>query len=141
MRRITSHHDGHGRMEQIIVLATDEPAQAPNSSSHRYEFFYRPSPYQTCVPGGDPETVQEPDIPLGVIQFQQGPFDDPTSIRGVLTNAVLAAVMDHLEGFQAGPLSSRETTLTITKLQEAIFWNRLRADRRAQRGVLGTMEK
>jgi hypothetical protein len=142
VKRITAHHDGHGRMEQIIVLATDEPATEPpgNSSHHRYEFFYRPLAYQTCAPGEDPVTVQEPDVPLGVIQFQRGPFDAPGSTSGVLLNAVLAALVDHLEGFQAGPLKSRETALTITKLEEAMFWNRSRADKRAAAGVLGTME-
>lgn len=145
MKQITTHHDGHGRMEQIVVLAADEPATEPpgNSSHHRYEFFFRPAPYQHFPngPDGDPETMQEPDIPLGVIQFQRGPFGADGSTQGVLLNAVIAALVDHLEGFQCGPLANRETALTITHLQEAMFWNRHRADQRAQRGVLGSMSK
>ena len=135
MKRVTLHHDGHGRMERLLVLATDEPATEPpgNSSHHRYEFFYRPP---AMASGSEP-----PDESLCFLQFQRGPFDAEGSTRGTLGAAVLAALIDHFQGFQAGPLASRENALVITKLQEALFWMRERADDRARRGVLGTMGK
>lgn len=142
MKRITAHHDGHGRMERLIVLATDEPATEPpgNSSHHRYEFFARPVPESdTGDTSGEP--CQEPDVPLCFLQFQRGPFDAEGPTPGTLGAAVLAALIDHFQGFQAGPLASRETALAITKLQEALFWLRERADQRAARGVLGSMSK
>jgi hypothetical protein len=133
MKAITSHHDGHGRMERLIVLATDDPATDPpgNSSHHRYEFFQRPPAL------GD---SQAPDIPVATIQFQRGPFDDPDSTPGTLSNAVLAALIDHLQGFQDGQLKNRHTALAITKLEEAAHWLRARADERAAAGTLGTMK-
>lgn len=135
MKRITLHHDGHGRMEQLIVLATDEPATEPpgNSSHHRYEFFYRPAAGE----GG----TQEPDQPICFLQFQRGPFDAPGSTRGVLSAAVIGALIDHHLGFQSGALATRENALVITKLEEALALIRERADDRARRGVLGTMGK
>ncbi len=138
MKRITSHHDGHGRMERLLVLATDEPATEPpgNSSHHRYEFYGLAAPK-------DGDRFDSGDIGpvLAVIQFQRGPFDADGSTPGTLGAAVLAALIDHFQGFQAGPLASRETALAVTKLQEALFWLRERADQRAARGVLGSMSK
>jgi hypothetical protein len=127
-------------MERLLVLATDEPATEPpgNSSHHRYEFFQSgketPGPYDVA------DGVQ-PNPPLCFLQFQRGPFDAEGSTPGTLSNAVLAALIDHLQGFASGPLANRETSLAITKLQEAAFWLRARADERAARGVLGTMGK
>ncbi len=142
MKRITLHHDGHGRMERLLVVATDEPATEPpgNSSHHRYEFFYRP-PKESDT--GDTSGGPDQDVvgPLCFLQFQRGPFDADGSTVGTLGAAVLAALIDHYQGFQAGPLASRENALVITKLQEALFWMRERADERARRGVLGTMGK
>lgn len=134
MKKIITHHDGHGRMEDLRVYATDEPATEPpgNSSHHRYEFL---------VAGTDPDTGGQADWPCGYLQFQRGPFGAEGSTPGTLTNAVLAALVDHLQGFQSGPLASRENALVITKLQEAMFWARERADDRARRGVLGSMAK
>jgi len=139
VKRITLHHDGHGRMERLLVLATDEPATEPpgNSSHHKYEFFSVPEGYVvTTAADAFLKTT-----PVAQIQFQRGPFDAPGSTPGTLSAAVLAALIDHHQGFQSGPLASRENALVITKLQEALFWMRERADERARRGVLGTMGK
>ena len=151
MKRITAHHDGHGRMERLLVLATDEPATEPpgNTSHHRYEFFSLASNSADSV--NAQVSVEEiakligPQVfdlaPVATIQFQRGPFDAEGSTPGTLGAAVLAALIDHYQGFQAGPLASRETALAITKLQEALFWLRERADERARRNVLGSMQK
>jgi hypothetical protein len=142
VKRITLHHDGHGRMERLLVLATDEPATEPpgNSSHHRYEFYSVAEPLSDSdVPAyyADDSKV----YPVARIQFQRGPFDAEGSTPGTLSAAVLAALIDHHQGFQGGPLASRENALVITKLQEALFWMRERADDRARRAVLGTMGK
>jgi hypothetical protein len=146
MKRITGHHDGHGRMERLLVLATDEPATEPpgNTSHHEYHFFAATSAEGAAEAtkvfergGVNPVAAEQ----LCYLQFQRGPFDAPGSTPGTLGAAVIAALIDHYQGFQAGPLASRETALAITKLQEALFWLRERADERARRAVLGTMEK
>jgi hypothetical protein len=126
-------------MERLLVLATDEPATEPpgNSSHHKYEFFVVPAGYEvTTAADAFMKTT-----PVAQIQFQRGPFDTEGSTPGTLGAAVVAALIDHCQGFQAGPLATRENGLVITKLQEALFWMRERADDRARRGVLGTMGK
>ena len=145
MKRITSHHDGHGRMEKLLVLALDEPATEPpgNSSHHLYGFVQ--APY--ALPGVTGEQLAERigEVyswdQVGKIQFQRGPFDQPGSTPGTLTTAVIAALVDHLEGFQKGPLANRETALAITHLEIAMWAIRSRADKRAAAGTLGTMGK
>lgn len=146
MKRITNHHDGHGRMERLLVLATDEPATQPpgNSSHHQYTMFLCPTAEAADKASigafeGSRETFDA--IPVAHIQFQRGPFDAEGSTPGTLGAAVIAALIDHFQGFQTGPLATRENALVITKLQEALFWQRERADERARRGVLGTMAK
>ena len=135
-------------MERLLVLAVDEPATEPpgNASHHRYEFILLSEPAANAVAPGVGQILSLGEVraigkSVGEIQFQRGPFDADGSTPGTLSNAVLAALIDHLQGFQGGPLANRETALAITKLQEALFWLRARADERAARNVLGTMEK
>ena len=132
-------------MEKLLVLATDEPATEPpgNSSHHRYEFFSVPQPVDSSV---SLDAIKEglergQGVSVGVVQFQRGPFDQPGSTPGTLSTAVIAMMIDHLEGFQKGPLASRETALAITHLEIAMWALRSRADKRAAAGTLGTMEK
>ena len=99
---------------------------------HRYEFFRHPD---GAAPG------EAATINVGVLQFQQGPRFDPSSIPGVITVAVLAALIDHHEGFQRGPFPSEENKMVIAHLKEAMRHLRNRADERAARGVLGKAEK
>lgn len=143
MKRITLHHDGHGRMERLLVIATDEPATEPpgNSSHHKYEFGVVKEPLATDADAFAYYADDSKFFTVGMLQFQRGPFDMEGSTPGTLGAAVLAALIDHCQGFQAGPLATRENALVITKLQEALFWMRERADDRARRGVLGTMGK
>ena len=152
MKRVTSHHDGHGRMERLLVLATDEPATQPpgNSSHHHYAFYVLREPLSELVEFtrvGDNDDLYFGSLvgrklePVAILQFQRGPFDTEGSTPGTLANAVLAALIDHLEGFQNGPLKNRETALAVTKLEEALAWLRARADKRAAAGTLGTMAK
>jgi len=146
VKRVVTHHDGHGRMERLIVLATDEPATEPpgNTSHHRYEFY--------SVAGnvaGSFDVLDDPQAvvklyglePVASIQFQRGPFDAEGSTPGTLSNAVLAALIDHLKGFMGGPLADRYTAIAVTNLEQASWALRARADERAARGVLGSMNK
>ena len=71
------------------------------------------------------------------LKGEKGARGEATSVAGLTSASVMAALIDHLQEFQDGPFPSRETALTITKLQEALFWERHRADLRAARGVLG----
>jgi len=77
------------------------------------------------------------DVPLAVIQFQCGPRNGPDSEDGVTHTSVIALLIHQLECFQKGPLPSRETTLLITKLEEALDLCHRRSRDRYARGVLG----
>ena len=128
MRRITTHHDGHGLTEDIIILAG---GAGPGGASHDY--------IVQVATGHDEYGLTYTEV--GRIQFQCGPRAEAGSIPGLLDSALLAIVADRMESFQAGPYPSRESALTLTKVQEAMHWLRHRADERGRRGVLGTNQK
>jgi len=123
-RELIDHHDGHGLTESIKILA-DEPG--PGGASHRYLI-------QVEAPDGQKFAV-------GEIQFQKGPRNVEGSTPGVVESALLAIVVDRMRSFNSGELRNRQNALVQTKCEEAIHWLRDRADERARRGVLGTMNK
>lgn len=78
---------------------------------------------------------------VGAIQFQNGPRKDTNSISGVLDSDLLEIVRDRLKAFQKTELATRENACAITHIEEALMWMNKRVEDRAERGVLGTMEK
>jgi len=68
--------------------------------------------------------------------FQNGEIAG--GVNGLTNEALLAVILDRLEGFQAGELRCRENALAITKIEEAVHWLRHRTDGRERRGVEGT---
>lgn len=75
------------------------------------------------------------------IQYQCGPRNEEGSTHGILDQDLLEIVRHRLQCFQAGPYATRENALALTHIEEALMWMSKRADDRAERGVLGTMEK
>lgn len=116
MREITTHHDGHGLAEKIILTADD--VNDTNKASHLY------------VAKIDGKEVLR-------IQFQEGPRDEPGSTPGVLDSVLLAIIEDRMNGFNAGPFSDRLNAIVATNAQTARLFLKERADQRARRGVLG----
>lgn len=123
-RNIDLHHDGHGLNESITIEA--DPV-GPGNASHRYTLY-------VGAPDSDNQLV-------GKIQFQEGPRNVAGSKAGVTEAALLAVLIDRLQGFQAGPYACRENAIQLTKLEEVLHWTKARADARAKRGVLGTYNK
>ena len=78
---------------------------------------------------------------IAEIQFQEGPRNEECSIAGVLDQDLLEIVRNRLQAFQAGPYATRENAYALTHIEEALMWMAKRADDRAERGVLGTMQK
>jgi hypothetical protein len=115
VRTVDLHHDGHG-LNESIVIETDQPDQS--GAAHRYRLLINGKR-------------------VASIQFQQGPRNEPGSFPGVTEAALLAVLIDRLQGFQSGPYSCRENALQLTKLEETLHWTKHRADARARRGVLG----
>jgi len=119
MRTIDLHHDGHGLNESIVIQADD---LGTDGASHLYELSIN-------------------DKPIAYIQFQRGPRNVTGSTPGATEAAILAVLIDRLQGFQAGEYRCRENAIQITKLEEALHWTKARADDRAKRKVLGTNAK
>lgn len=62
--------------------------------------------------------------------------------EGVFSETLIMAVKTYLEKVNApGPLSTRETSMAITKLDEALLWMQKRSDDRKRRQVQGTYQK
>lgn len=84
---------------------------------------------------GSPATVTDEDDYL-YIKFQCGPVLG-AGINGTTIEAVIAVLVNRLQGFQDGPFKCRENALAITKLEEAKMWLRHRTEDRESRGVEG----
>ncbi len=74
--------------------------------------------------------------PLLAVNFQNGPIGEH-GVNGVTQEILLAIVIDRLRSFQAGPFSSRENALALTKIEEALHWLQQRTLDRMRRGVEG----
>ena len=83
----------------------------------------------------------QPEEVLLKIRFQEGPRKDPASTSGVLETDLLEVVRSRLQFFQDGEYRTRENACALTHIEEALLWLAKRADDRAERGVLGTINK
>lgn len=74
------------------------------------------------------------------IVFCKGNKEDPTALRqeGVFTETLLQTAKEYLENVNVGSLASRETSMAITKIDEALMWLNKRAEDRKLREVQGT---
>jgi hypothetical protein len=77
------------------------------------------------------------------ILFCKGNKDDDTVFRqeGVFTETLIQTAKAYLERVNVGELASRDTSMVITKLDEALMWINKRAEDRKLRGVQGTYQK
>lgn len=77
------------------------------------------------------------------LRFCKGNKEDDTTFRqeGFFTETLISAAKKYLEENNVGELASRETSMVITKLDEALLWIGKRAADRAARGVQGTYQK
>jgi len=78
-----------------------------------------------------------------MIDFCKGNKEDESVPRqeGFFTETLIAVAKKYLEENNVGDLATRETSMAITKLDEALMWIQKRADDRAIRGVQGTYQK
>jgi hypothetical protein len=77
------------------------------------------------------------------IVFCKGNKEDSTVLRqeGVFTETLIQTAKQYLEAVNVGEMSSRETSMAITKLDEALMWINKRAEDRRLRGVQATYQK
>lgn len=78
-----------------------------------------------------------------VIKFCKGDKSNPETFRqeGVFTETLIQVAKEYLEAVNKGDLASREASMAITKLDEALMWINKRAQDRIDRGVQSTYKK
>lgn len=115
--------------KSLTITADDRDSDVGGNMSHEYRFSYTPGPNYTgptCEDGTISQTVS----------FQRGPVKE-VGVNGITNEALIAIVIDRLEGAQEGPFKSRYNALAITALQEAENWLSRRTLDRMSRGVEG----
>ena len=103
--------------------------EGPGGAYHDYDIY----PVETIPEGAE--------LPLACIEFQRGARKDENARHGVLDSDLLEIVRDRLKAFQNGPYATRENDMALMHVEEALLWMAKRADDRAERNVLGTMNK
>lgn len=78
-----------------------------------------------------------------IIKFCKGNKQDANLLRqeGFFTETLIQVCKEYLESVNVGELASRETSMVITKLDEALMWINKRAEDRKLRGVQSTYLK
>lgn len=77
------------------------------------------------------------------IVFCKGNKEDEKVLRqeGVFTETIIQTAKQYLESVNVGEMATRETSMVITKLDEALMWIAKRAEDRKIREVQGTYRK
>ena len=77
------------------------------------------------------------------ILFCKGNKEDSNFLRqeGVFTETLIQVAKQYLEAVNVGEMSTRETSVVITKLDEALMWINKRSEDRKLREVQNTYKK
>lgn len=77
------------------------------------------------------------------IVFCKGNKEDDSVLRqeGLFTETLIQTAKQYLESVNVGQMATRETSMVITKLDEALMWINKRAEDRKLRGVQATYQK
>jgi len=123
--RTIDYHKINPTNDLLTVEVMDPPGHG--GASHHYEIR---TPDWTRAPDGSNA------VGIWDINFQNGPIAEH-GVNGVTQEVLLSIVIDRLRSFQAGPFSSRENALALTKCEEALHWLQQRTLDRMRRGVEG----
>lgn len=77
------------------------------------------------------------------IKFCKGDKSNPEIFRqeGVFTETLIQVAKQYLEAVNKGEMATRETSMVITKLDEALLWIGKRSQDRRDRNVESTYQK
>jgi len=122
MKEVTEHIvNDHDRQPEIFA----GPIVSPGNASQIYELTY---PYT------HPESYE-----LDQTGFESVALEFVTLDNGGVTNeALLAIVIDRLEGFQAGPFACDENQLALDSAKASLEFLKMRTKERQARGVENT---
>ena len=78
-----------------------------------------------------------------ILKFCKGDKSNPETFRqeGFFTETLIQTCKEYLESVNKGEMATRETSMVITKLDEALMWISKRAEDRKLRGVQATYQK
>lgn len=117
--RAVEYHKINPLNDTLDIVVADQPGSGGANHVYRVE--------HTATAGVPP---------MLEVNFQNGPIAE-VGVNGVTQEILLAIVIDRLRSFQAGPFSSRENALALTKCEEALHWLQQRTIERMRRGVEG----
>lgn len=121
MREITSHKTNE--CNSAITITADDPDEQYGNASHSYTMSF--------------VDKEGREVNFGV-DFQCGPIKE-VGINGVTNEALLAILIDRVEGFQSGKFVCDENRETLNCLLLAMRWSQERTKARIARGVEGTL--
>lgn len=114
MRELTGHKVNPAN-DQLTIRVMDEPGHG--GTCHVYQISW-------------PKNVR-------TLEFQNGPIAE-AGINGVTHEALLAILIDRLEGFQSGPYANEYNERALDNLKTAQALLHQRTKERMARGVEGT---
>jgi hypothetical protein len=115
MRLLTGHKVNLAN-DQLLVEVLDKPGQG--NACHEY-------------------SITLPNAAATRISFQNGPINE-VGVNGLTHEALIAILIDRLEGFQSGPYACSDNAQALHHLQETQRWLHNRTLARISRGVEGT---
>jgi hypothetical protein len=131
MKTLASHqtsptlHNPNDLNSQIVVTAEDEPGSG--GAHHKYRL---------ALPGNNAQPAPECVIVFHHIVPGQPVPEEPT---GFSNEALLAVLIDRMEGFQGGQYACEENRLVLEHLRLAMKGMHVRTRRRQQQGVEGKL--
>lgn len=114
--RELSRHKQNPVNNEIKITVLDEPGIG--GACHDYRFD---------IPDGD----------SWILCFQNGPVAE-AGVNGITHEALLAVLIDRLEGFQSGPYHNEHNAVALQHLECALLELNKRTQERIERGVEGT---
>ncbi len=128
MRRELTTHKVNPANDVLNVFAIDEPGSG--GANHRYEitgFDSKTNPAESSLDDRDRLSIL----------FQNGPINE-VGVNGVTHEALIAILIDRLQGFQNGPFANQYNALALEHLVLARKALQSRTLERMDRGVEGT---
>lgn len=127
MREITTHRV-NACNDQIDIRVLDEPGSG--GANHQYLVLIGAEPSHALKKCGQGRMHVE-------LNFQNGPIAE-VGVNGITNEALLAIVIDRMEGFQRGPYASKKNADALGHLCIARDLLHERTRERMARGVEGT---
>lgn len=132
MTRELTSHKVNGLNEALTVEVLDEPGAG--NACHIYKI------HGPRLPDTESDDTQRTYPEPCCICFQNGPIQE-AGVNGISNEALLAVLIDRMQGFQSGQYACRENAVALTHLETAMMWLQKRTRDRMARGVEGTMQR